>query len=240
MDKTLSPVVFSVIVPAHNESENLKILLPRLMSALEVLESFEVILVDNASNDATRTVVGDFQKTYPHLRLVAEPTLGYGRAVLTGLQASSGGYLGTIRADNQEKSEDLVRMLQATAREKVDLYKAVRQTRTNDGLKRIVISLIFNFLFQHLFGLKSRDLNASPKVFTRHFYEFARLESLDWFIDAEMVIKAEKLGFTVREVEIEYLPRLKGKSNVRMRHLFEFLGNMVRWYGRLLHGKLLA
>ena len=239
MDKTSVPIIFSVVVPAHNEAENLKVLLPRLMEALKPLESVEVLLVDNASSDATPAVVADFQKKHPSIRRIAEPTLGYGRAVLAGLRESSGTYIGTIRADNQEKSEDLVRMLHAIAEGSVDLYKAVRLTRTNDGLKRIIISLVFNFLFQHLFGLTSRDLNASPKVFTRRFYEAVQLESLDWFIDAEMVIKAEKLGFTVREVEIEYLPRLKGKSTVRMRHLFEFLGNMVRWHARLRHGKLL-
>ncbi len=240
MDKTSSAVTFSVVVPAYNEAENLKVLLPRLMSALEPLGSFEVLLVNNASNDATSQVAAEFQTKYPRLRLVTEPTLGYGRAVLAGLRESKGEYLGIIRSDNQEKSEDLTRMLQELAMGQSDFYKAVRRTRTNDGLRRIIISLVFNFLFHTLFDLKSRDLNATPKVFTRRFYTGAQLESTDWFIDAEMVIKAEKLGYKIRETEIEYLPRLKGKSKVRTRHIFEFLGNMLRWRTRLRHGKLLA
>ena len=118
-------------------------------------------------------------------------------------------------------------------------YKAVRMHRINDGLKRVVISRVYNLLFKILFGLRSKDLNATPKVFTRTYLGAAKLESLDWFIDAEMVIKAERMGYAVHEMDIEYLPRLKGVSTVRMWHIFEFLGNMLRWYLRALHGRLL-
>ena len=231
---------YSVVVPAHNESENLTVLLPRLMNALQTLNgTYEVIIVDNASTDSTGRVINERMATMSQLRLVKEPTLGYGRAVLAGLHAARGEYLGIIRADNQEKSEDLVRMFAALERDGVALYKAVRKNRINDGLKRIIISRVYNLLFKLLFGLRSRDLNATPKVFTREFMETSRLRSKDWFIDAEMVIKAERTGLPVGEMEIEYLPRLHGKSTVRLRHIFEFLRNMLWWHQRVRHGKLL-
>lgn len=236
----LTKKLFSVVIPAYNESENLLILLPRLESALSVLhEEYEMIVVDNASTDRTPEVLREFQKIMPNLRVVSEPTLGYGRAVLAGLTAARGSYIGIIRADNQEKSEDLLKMF-LTAREgHYDFYKAIRMHRRNDGMKRIIISFFYNKLFRFLFNVRSRDLNATPKVFTRAFYERAHLESKDWFIDAEMVIKAEKMGCHLGEMEIEYLPRLKGKSSVRLRHIFEFLRNMLQWHARLRHGKLL-
>jgi len=237
----VSALRYSVVVPAHNESENLVVLLPRLKSALTVLDgAYEIIIVDNASNDATERVIEEHAAAgMPQLRLVKEPTLGYGRAVLAGLAASRGGIIGIIRADNQEKPEDLCRMVQALESENRTLYKAVRMHRKSDGLKRIVISLVYNALFKLMFGLRSRDLNATPKVFTREFMEASRLRSKDWFIDAEMVIKAERMGLAVGEMEIEYLPRLKGKSTVRLRHIFEFLRNMVWWRERARHGNLL-
>jgi glycosyltransferase involved in cell wall biosynthesis len=232
--------VFSVVVPAYNESENLVILLPRLNSALAAMhEEYEIMLVDNASTDSTPQVVAQFQETMPQFRYVSEPTLGYGRAVLAGLIASCGSYIGIIRADNQEKSEDLVRMFEATRAGQYAFYKAIRMHRRNDGVKRIIISFFFNTMFRLLFSMRSRDLNATPKVMTRAFYEKVQLESKDWFIDAEMVIKAEKLGMKIGQMEIEYLPRLKGKSSVRLRHIFEFLGNMIQWRSRLYHGQLL-
>src|SRR3989338_1993935 len=226
--------LLSVIVPAHNEADNFKVLLPRLFRSMsEMRQNFEIVIVDNASNDTTPQVLAEFQKTMRELRVVREPALGYGRAVLAGFRNAQGAFLGVIRADNQEKSEDLCRMFVALQESGLALYKAVRKTRTNDGLKRIIISFFFNTFFRLGFGLHSRDLNAAPKVFTRGFYEAAHLRSTDWFIDAEMVIKAEKMGYAVGEMEIEYLPRLKGSSNVRLRHIFEFLGNMLQWRLRL-------
>ncbi len=235
-----SDIEFSVIVPEHNEAENLTILLPRLYLELSKLPvSFEIVLVDNASTDRSAQVIAEFQKTMPELRLVLEPKLGYGRAVLLGLKEARGVTLGIMRSDNQEKVEDLALMYLSLTKEKKDLYKAIRRTRTNDGLKRVVVSIVYNTLFKILFNLKSRDLNATPKVFTRQFYESVHLVSEDWFIDPEIVIKAERLGYSVGETYIEYLPRLSGTSNVRFRHILEFLMNMIKWHIRLRYGKLL-
>ena len=232
--------LLSVVIPVHNEAENLLVLLPRLHTALVSSRfHFEMVIVDNASTDDSVEVIKDFQKSMPELQLVSEPMLGYGRAVLKGLQSTRGSVLGIMRSDNQEKPEDFCRMVVALQEEKVSFYKAVRMHRLNDGVMRVVVSFVYNTLFKVFFGLKSKDLNATPKIFTREFLETSHLESIDWFIDAEMVIKAEKLGFTLREMNIEYLPRLKGKSSVRARHVFEFLGNMLKWHVRLIHGRLL-
>ncbi len=232
---------YSIVVPAHNESDNLEILIPRLGTSLRLLDApFELIIVDNASTDASAATLARFQRDMQFLRVVTEPAMGYGNAVLAGLNAAAGEVIGIIRADNQEKSEDLVRMFQALNAEKVSFYKAIRMHRMNDGLRRVIISRVYNSLFKLLFRLHSTDLNATPKVFDRAYLEAAHLESKDWFIDAEMVIKAEFLGFKTGEMGIEYLPRLKGKSNVRMKHVFEFLGNMLSWYRRARHGKILG
>ena len=240
MESTSQDIVLSVVVPAYNESENLQILLPRLHSALAPLgRSVEIIIVNNASTDSTDDVINGFKKEMPEVRLVHESQLGYGRAVLAGLKETRGTYIGIIRSDNQEKSEDLYSMFVVLKDSKLDIYKAIRGHRINDGALRVVVSFFYNTLFKIFFGLKSRDLNATPKIFTHAFYDKAHLESKDWFLDAEIVIKAEKMGYTVGQMEIEYLPRLKGKSSVRPRHVFEFLNNMLQWHSRMVHGKLL-
>ncbi len=82
---------FSVVIPAHNESENLKILLPKLKNALSSLNC-ELVIVDNASTDDSRKVLEEFQKTAPNLVIVYEPKLGYGNAILAGLAAARGDF----------------------------------------------------------------------------------------------------------------------------------------------------
>jgi len=232
----------SVVVPAHNESQNLSILLPRLHRALnEARREFEILLVDNASTDDTQEIVRAFQAAMPELRLVLEPQMGYGRAVLAGFRAAKGDVLATLRADNQEKPEDLCRIMELREKENRDLYKAIRMHRMRqEGLMRVVVSFVFNALFKLMFPVKSRDINASPKVLTRAFYESARLESKDWFIDAEIMIKAERLGIAIGALPIEYQARLKGRSTARPHTVLEFLGNMARWRMRLRSNRLLS
>ena len=148
---------------------------------------------------------------------------------MKGLQESSGNIVGIIRADNQEKPEDLVSMFRLFVQNKWDFGKAIRKSRKDDGLKRMLISLFFNTSFRILFGLKVKDINATPKIFTRKLMNELKLESKDWFIDAEIVIKAVRAEAKIGEVEIEYLPRLKGKSSVRFRHIIQFIKNMLIW-----------
>ena len=231
----------SVVIPAHNESENLPILLPRLYRAMKDMhQEFEILMVDNGSTDSTQDVILEYKKSIPEIVLVSEPTMGYGRAIRAGLKATTGSYIGIIRSDNQEKSEDLCEMFRRAQAGNYALYKAVRMHRITDGLKRVIISFGYNTLFKAFFLVRSKDLNATPKVFTREFYERAHLESLDWFIDAEIVLRAERMGYAVGEMGIEYLPRLKGHSTVRLRHIFQFLRNMLQWRLKLWHDSLLG
>lgn len=231
-------VAYSIVIPGLNEAENLKVLVPRLKEAFDKTgKPYEVIFVDNGSTDDTAAVIAAFQASMPQLQFVSLPERGYGRAVRAGLRMSTGPLIGIIRSDNQEKPDDLAMMFGLLETSGLPLYKAIRLHRMNEGLQRVVVSFVFNLLFKLMFGLRSIDINASPKLFTRAFYEEAHLESDDFFIDAEMVIKAETLGYTVGEVGIEYYPRLAGKSNVRFKHIVEFLRNMGRWSVRVKQGK---
>src|SRR3989344_4904121 len=155
----------SLIVPAYNEAENLSILLPKLQQQLQALD-YELIVVNNASTDNSRTILENLAKTMPELVVVSEPKLGYGRAVLTGLAAARGKNLAVIRSDNQEKPEDLVAMYKYFKENNLDFCKAVRRSRRSEQWIRLPISYVYNFLFRRLFGLKTTDINAVPKIFT--------------------------------------------------------------------------
>lgn len=223
---------FSIVIPAHNESENLKVLLPHLKTALESIDH-EIVLVDNASTDDSEKVLRKFQAIMPGLVVIKEPELGYGRAVKAGLKSAKGDVIGIIRSDNQEKPEDLVKMYKDFQGNGFDLYKAIRNNRIRDGLMRVIISRIFNLLFRLLFHTNIKDINACPKILRRELYEKLNIESNDSFIDSEIVIKTLNLGCKIGEVEIDCLPRLKGKSTVKPPVVYEFLKNMLIWRSRI-------
>ncbi|MFH2231642.1 MAG: glycosyltransferase family 2 protein [Patescibacteria group bacterium] len=221
---------FSVIIPAYNEADNLKLLVPKLDARLRNIgRTYEVIVVDNASTDATQEVIGSLRAGLPALRLVYEGKKGFGNALLTGFNAAQGEVIGYIHADNQMEPDDLVKVYEKLKRDGLNVCKATRLDR-HDGFTRLVISKCYNLLFRLMFGVKLLDINGSPKLFTRDFYNRVKLESRDWFIDPEIVIKASRLGVPMGEVGIHTKPRPHGASQVRFQTLLEFFKNMIHYW----------
>lgn len=87
----------------------------------------------------------------------------------------------------------------------------------------------YNALFRLMFGARSKDINAKPKVFKREALERLKLSARDWFIDAEAMIQAERLALSIKEIPIVFAARKHGSSNVRFSTMVEFLKNMWKY-----------
>lgn len=222
----------SIVVPSHNESDNLKQLVPRLVETLSLFrDSYEIIVVDNASTDDTQNALRTLCERFPRVRAVYEPEKGFGSAILRGLRECRGEIMGYIHADNQMSPDAILRIYHTLKQDTLDLCKATRINR-HDGMTRFIITKVYNLLFRLMFAVTLRDINGSPKLFTRKFFERAKIESRDWFIDPEIIIKAKRMGAKIGEVEISTFPRKAGVSQVRMTTVLEFIKHMLREYGK--------
>jgi hypothetical protein len=147
----------------------------------------------------------------------------------SGLALATGEYLAVIDGDGQVLVEDLVRVYRLLREQGLDLAKTYRKQR-GDGLKRKLFSLVFNGLFHLLFpGVPARDINAKPKILTRAAFERMSLQSTDWFIDAEILIQARRLGLRIGETETEFLGLTGRRSFIKLAAVFEFLRNLLRY-----------
>jgi len=107
----------------------------------------------------------------------------------------------------------------------------VRRRFRQDSLKRKIVSIIYNGLMLSLFGwLGAIDVNGSPKLFSRRAFRAMRLRSDDWFLDPELILKANRLGLRVIEIDVEGYARHSGVSHVKRQTILEFLKNI--WYYR--------
>src|SRR5258706_8938419 len=197
------------------------------------IDNYQLVLVGNyvaGGGDTTPDVVRELAAGDPRIVCSAVVKQGMmGWDLRSGLALATGEYLAVIDGDGQVLVEDLVRTYRLLRKEGLDLAKTYRRHR-GDGLKRKLFSLVFNGLFHLLFpGLQVRDVNAKPKVLTRSAYEQLTLRSSDWFIDAEIMIQARRLGFRIGEMETEFLGLTGRRSFIRMAAVFEFLGNLVRY-----------
>lgn len=197
------------------------------------IDDYQLVLVGNyvsGSGDTTPDVVRELAAGDPRIVCSAVEKQGMmGWDMRSGLALATGEHLAVIDGDGQVLVEDLVRIYRLLREQGLDLAKTYR-TRRGDGLKRKLFSLVFNGLFHALFpGLAVRDVNAKPKILTRSAYQRLNLRSDDWFIDAEILIQARRLGFRIGEIETEFLGLTGRRSFITMAAVVEFLRNLVRY-----------
>jgi len=206
---------FSLVIPFYNEEASAQETVSDLVVELGgAARACELILVDNGSRDGTGDILRRFADKYPWIRVATvEVNEGYGWGILCGLRAATASYVGFMAGDGQIDPTAVAQIYQRLIEEKLDLCKAVRVVR-HDGFKRKLMSRVYNWAFSLLFQTQSRDINATPKLMRRQCYEQLAPTSKDWFIDAELMIKAHKKGYQMGEVKIE----THGRSRSSVQH----------------------
>lgn len=223
---------FSLVIPCYNEQEVVRNSVERVLEVFNRKNvNIELVLVDNGSTDRTSAVMDELiREGLPVRKEIVAVNQGYGYGALRGLQVCRGRLVGCVPADLQVDAEDIFKVYNIAATAASKLLVKVRRRFRLDGFKRKVVSIFFNFGTNILFGgLGSIDINGNPKVFPREYLELMKLESHDWFIDAEILIKAKRLGLPVLEFNVLGQMREGGESNVHATTCFEFMGNLLRW-----------
>ena len=229
MSEALShPIAISVVIPAHNERENLEPLLAELTQALDALgRVYEIVIVDDGSSDGSAPFLAALARRNPRLRtvLLAE-RIGQSGALAAGLARARGAVIVTLDADLQNDPADLPRVLAAL--ENADVVSGVRLGRRDRWLRR-VSSRIANRARRAVIGDTLTDIGCSFKAYRRE-----TLESLPWFVGMHRFLPAlcQLRGARIEEVPLSHRPRLHGVSkygvsNRLWRGLYDLWG--VRW-----------
>ncbi len=224
-----------MVIPFYNEERNARGVVDGLVSSFdEASIDYELILVDNGSTDGSPQILEDLAEEQPdRIKVVHVPVnQGYGWGIISGLKMARGEFAGYMCGDGQIRPQDVARVFDRIRNEGYDLVKAKRVAR-HDGIIRKVLSAGYNLLFLFTFNVKTLDVNGSPKVVRRTLLERIAPESKDWFVDAEIMIKAKCLKLRMAEVPVEFLRREAGRSHVALAAIWEFTRNMSSYrFGR--------
>ncbi|MEW6698680.1 MAG: glycosyltransferase family 2 protein [Bacillota bacterium] len=223
----------SLVIPMYNEEANAERVAGELQAELEREKiRHELVLVDNGSSDNTGFILAQLAQESPFIKVVRVPqNQGYGWGIINGLRWASGDYLGFMGGDGQIDPRDVTRVFREILTGEYQLGK-VNRCQRQDGLTRKLVSHIFNKLFVYTFKVNVGDINGSPKIMSRRCYEELNLSSKDWFLDAEVMLKANYLKVTVAEVPVVFRRREAGNSSVRVGTVWEFLRNMAAYRKR--------
>jgi glycosyltransferase involved in cell wall biosynthesis len=222
----------SIFFPAWNEQDGLARTVAAAIEAGERLcangeiGGFEVVVVDDASTDATGAIADELAGVDTRVRVVHHPVnRGLGGAIRTGLETSTGELVLYTDADLPFDLSELDKAVRVARVYDADLVALYRLDRTGEGPRRYVYSYFYNHLIRLLFGLRVRDVNFAGKLIRRRVLDHVQLRSEGSFIDVELLVRAQRLGFTTMQFGVDYFPRTRGVSTLSS---WPVIGRIVR------------
>jgi glycosyltransferase involved in cell wall biosynthesis len=209
--KVLTQHSLSVVMPAHNEEVAIAGTLRDVIGELSAcVRDFEVIVVNDGSKDATRSIVEEAAELDPRIRLINHDTnQGYGAALVSGFEAVTKELVFFMDSDGQFDIHDLERFFAY-----IDKYDAVLGYRINrqDTWLRKLNAWGWKMLVRLVFGLHVRDIDCAFKLYPARFFRENQLETRGAMINTEILYKFTREGYTYTQLGVRHLPRRGGQA----------------------------
>jgi len=217
------PPAISVVVPVRNEAENIEPLLAEIQAALDGLETFEVIYVDDGSIDGTTQSLVSAMQVYPALRVVRHAeACGQSAALVTGIRNARAPWIVTLDGDGQNDPADipaLLNVLHGAAQPFAknahgepfapQLVCGNRRRRQDSWVKRFS-SRIANRVRRMALRDGTPDTGCSLKLFSRElFLTLPQFDHMHRFLPTLV----QAAGGRVVSVEVTHRPRRRGKTH---------------------------
>lgn len=218
--------MISVIIPVHNEEENVRTLSKELSGTFKKLEEdYEVLFVDDASTDRTYENLQSqkFDKNIRVIRLRKQS--GKGRALATGIAASVGDKIVFMDGDLQDDPIDLPKLIKKLE-EGYDLVNGVRAKR-KDRLLIKLYSSVANSILNTFLKSPFKDINSPFKAIRRGLFNEISLYANNFRF---FPLAAYYNGFRVTEIDVNNRPRLHGKSKFGIGKVFIGIFDMLTAY----------
>ena len=202
----------SIFFPAYNDAGTIASLaLVAHMTARELTDDYEVIVVDDGSPDHTGVLLDEMTRCFPWLKVVHhEKNRGYGGALRTGFATASKELVFYTDGDAQYDPRELTRLWTALGPE-VDFVNGYKISR-HDPLHRVVIGRLYHWFVKLSFGLRLRDVDCDFRLMRRAVFRKVVLTRSSGVICVELMKKVQDHGFRIAEVGVHHYHRSYGKS----------------------------
>jgi glycosyltransferase involved in cell wall biosynthesis len=207
--------LISVIVPVHNEAENIRLLLPALFETLHTVGGpYEVVIIDDGSDDQTAAVLREFERS--QLRVIRlRRSSGQTTALMAGIAFSKGDVLIVMDGDFQNDPSDIPKLL-SKLDEGFDVVSGWRQNRQDAPFQRNLLSRLANKLVSAVSGIHLHDYGCALKGYRRKVLKGVHLYGeMHRFIP----IYAYWNGARVTEVPVRHQPRPHGVSHYGLQRI---------------------
>ncbi|MGE0452854.1 MAG: glycosyltransferase family 2 protein [Vicinamibacteria bacterium] len=206
------PPSLSIFFPAYNDAGTIASLaLVAHMTARQITDDYEVIVVDDGSPDHTGELLDEMAKSFAWLKVVHHSkNRGYGGALRTGFETASKELVFYTDGDAQYDPRELLQLYGAFG-EGVDFVNGYKIGRS-DPLHRIVIGRVYHWFVRTAFGLRLRDVDCDFRLMRRRVFEKVVLTRSSGVICVELMKKVQDHGYRIAEVPVHHFHRTYGKS----------------------------
>ena len=216
----------SVVIPAHNEEGSIRETVTSVAGALEREHiPFEIIVVNDHSTDDTAAILNELVLLIPQIHAMSNEQLpGFGRTVVSGINAANGTYVAIMMADLSDDPEDLVRFYRAAQETGVDCVfgsRFIPGGMTYDYPRfKLILNRFANTLVQILFSIRYNDCTNAFKL-----YKKETLDGLHPFLSPhfnltlELPLKAIVRGYSYIVLPNSWRNRKSGTSKLKIKEM---------------------
>lgn len=201
----------SIILPAYNEEANIEnsVSLAR-KAGQRYFDDLEIIVINDGSTDSTGDILDRLALDANDLRPIHfSENYGYGKALRTGLYLASCDLVFFTDSDLQFDLAQIQHLLSWI--KDYDIVAGYREHRADPWLRR-VNAWGWRVLVRYVLGLSIRDIDCAFKLFRREVFEAVELKSVGAMINTELLVRAQKEGYRIKEVPVSHYPRRAGKQ----------------------------
>jgi glycosyltransferase involved in cell wall biosynthesis len=209
---TNKDITLSVFFPAYYDEKNIDKVVDKAVQVLEELQlkDYEVTIIEDGSPDKTAEVADALAAKYPKVKVVHhKENKGYGSTLWEGFTSARFDYVFYTDGDNQFDLEELKKFVALVPF--TEMVVGYRKKKQYSGYRKVT-SFVYNQILKWAFDIDYIDIDCAFKIIKTDLFKNITVSTKDAFIDAEIMIKANLMGYRSTELGVKHLPRIDGVS----------------------------
>lgn len=209
---TYKDIRLSVFFPAYYDEKNIGKVVKKAVEVLEELQlkDYEITIIEDGSPDNTAEVADKLAEEHPKVKVIHhEKNKGYGATLWEGFSTAKFEYVFYTDGDNQFDLDELKKFVALIPY--TDMVVGYRKKKQYSPYRKLT-SFVYNHILRLAFDVDYIDIDCAFKILPTDLFRKITVNTKDAFIDAEIMIRANLMGYTTTEVGVTHLPRVDGVS----------------------------
>ncbi len=221
--------------PCYNDSGTIPTMILRALQTLPLITTdYEVIVINDGSQDDSAQILNDLAGKYSQLRVIHnDQPSGYGGVLRAGFAAARKDWVFYTDGDAQYDARELA-LLASQIVDDIDMVNGYKIKR-HDPFHRVVIGLMYQYFVKLAFSLTIHDVDCDFRLMRRSIFDHITLESTTGTITFELVKKIQDAGYRIAEVPVHHWYRQYGGSQFfNFPRVARTLIALIHWWWRLV------